>query len=92
MTSSNIAPPLTLRTSPSDYGTFYQIHSFKLSNIGLILARENNQKIHFMLSLLSMGGCRQKLENVVKNFLTVISNGTGFKLFSFNQVIDKVNC
>ena len=45
-----------------------------------------------MLSLRSMGGFRQNLENVVKNFLTVISNGTGFKLVTLNQVIDEVNC
>ena len=45
-----------------------------------------------MLSLLSRGGFGQKLENVVKNFLTVISNDTGFKLFTLNQVIDEVNC
>ena len=30
--------------------------------------------------------------NVVKNFLTVISNGPGFKLFTLNQVIDEVHC
>ena len=33
-----------------------------------------------------------KMENVVKNSLTVISNDTGFKLFTLNQVIDEVNC
>ena len=45
-----------------------------------------------MLSLLSSPGFRQKYENVVKNFLTVILNDQGFKLFTLNQVIDKVNC
>ena len=45
-----------------------------------------------MLSLLSRGGFRQKLENDVKNFLSVISNGIGFKLFTLNQVNDEVNC
>ena len=34
----------------------------------------------------------KKLENVVKKFLTVISNGPGFELFTLNQVIDEVNC
>ena len=36
-----------------------------------------------MLSLLSRGGFRQKMEKVVKNCLTVISNDTGFKSFTF---------
>ena len=27
-----------------------------------------------------------------KNFVTVISNGPGFKLFTLNQVIEDVNC
>ena len=45
-----------------------------------------------MLSLLSRGGFRQKLGNFVKNFLTVISNGIGYKLLTLNQVIDEVNC
>ena len=46
-----------------------------------------------MLSLLSRGGIWQKLENVVKNFLTIISNGPSFKSFTMNhQVIDEVNC
>ena len=45
-----------------------------------------------MLSLLSRGGIWQKLENVVKNFLTVISNDPSFKSFTMNQVIDEVNC
>ena len=41
-----------------------------------------------MLSLLSRGGFQQKLESVVKTFLTIISNGTGFKLFTLKQVIE----
>ena len=45
-----------------------------------------------MLSLLSRGGFRQKMENVDKNSRTVISNDTGFKLFTLNQVIEEVNC
>ena len=45
-----------------------------------------------MLSLLSRGGFLQKSENVVKDFLTIISNGQCFKLFTLNQVIDEVNC
>ena len=35
---------------------------------------------------------RQTIENVVKNSWTVISNDTGFKLFTLNQVIEEVNC
>ena len=63
--------------SPSDYATFNQIKSFLLINIGLLLEREKKAKsFHFMLSLLSGSGFWQKLENVVENFLTVISNGT----------------
>ena len=45
-----------------------------------------------MLPLLDRGGFRQKLKNVVKNFLTVILNDQSFKLFTLNQVIDEVNC
>ena len=45
-----------------------------------------------MFSRLSRGGFRQKLANVVKNFLTLISNAPGFKIFTLNQVIDEVNC
>ena len=30
------------------------------------------------------------MENVVKIYLTVISNDPGFKLFTLNQVIDEV--
>ena len=40
----------------------------------------------------SLGGFWQKLEIVVKNSLTVISNNPGFKVFNLNQVIDEVNC
>ena len=45
-----------------------------------------------MLSLMSRGGFRQKLESVVKKVLTIISNDPGFKLFTSNQVIGEVNC
>ena len=45
-----------------------------------------------MLPLLDRCGFRQKLEYVVKNFLTIISNDPSFKLFTLNQVIDEVNC
>ena len=34
----------------------------------------------------------KKLEIVVTNSLTVISNEPGFKVFNLNQVIDEVNC
>ena len=45
-----------------------------------------------MFSRLSRGGFRQKLATVVKNFLILISNAPGFKLFTLNQVIDEANC
>ena len=45
VTSPNIARPLTLRTSPSDYATFNQIKSFLLFNFGLLLEREKQQKV-----------------------------------------------
>ena len=47
--SPNIARPLTLRTSPSDYATFNQIKSFFIFSIRLLLEREKQQKI-FTLS------------------------------------------
>ena len=34
----------------------------------------------------------KQMENFVKISWTVISNDTGFKLFTLNQVIDEVNC
>ena len=34
----------------------------------------------------------QKLANLIKNFLALISNDPGFKLFTLNQVIGEVNC
>ena len=66
---------------------------FFLLNIGLLLEKRKKAKsFHFLLSLLCRSGYWRKLENVVKNFLTVISNSPGFRLFTLNQVIDKVNC
>ena len=47
---------------------------------------------HFMLSILSRGGFRQTFANVVKKFLTLISNDPGFKLFTLIPGIDEVNC
>ena len=44
-----------------------------------------------MISLLRRGGFRQKLANGVKNFLTLITNDPGLKLFTSNQDIDEVN-
>ena len=38
--SHNIARPLTLRTSQSDYAIFYQIKSVLIFNIRLLLERE----------------------------------------------------
>ena len=62
-------------------------------NIRLLLERDKQQKIFaFMLSLLSRGEFRQKLANVVKNFLSLVSNDTGFKSFTLNQVINEVKC
>ena len=42
--SPNIARPLTLRTSPSDYATFNQIKSFFIFSIRVLLEREKQQK------------------------------------------------
>ena len=53
---------------------------------------KTTKRFHFMLSLLSRGGFRQKMENVVKNSRTVISNDTGFKSLTLDQVIEEVNC
>ena len=93
VTSPNIARPLTMLTSPSDYATFKQIKSFLIFKIRLLLEREKKAKsYHFMLSLLSRSRFWQQLENVVKKFLTVVSNDLDFKLFTWNQVIGKVNC
>ena len=62
---------------------------FLLLNIGLLLERAKKAKsFYFMLSLLSRSGYWQTLEIIVKNFLTVISNGPSFKLFTLNQVVD----
>ena len=90
--SPNIARPLTLRTSPSDYATFNQIKSFLIFNISLLLEREHSKRFSLMFSRLSRGGFQQKLANIVKNCLTLISNAPGFKLSILNQVIDEVNC
>ena len=38
------------------------------------------------------GWVEEKLQNVVENSRTVISNDTGSKLFTLNQVIEEVNC
>ena len=45
-----------------------------------------------MLSLLSRGEFRQKLANVVKNFLALISMDSDFESFNMNHVIDELNC
>ena len=69
--SPNIARPLTLRTSPSEYATFNQIKYILIFNIKLLWEREKTAKgFHFKLSLLSRGGFRQKIAKVVKNFRT----------------------
>ena len=82
VTPPNTAWSLILPTNPSDHATFNQIKSFLIFNNGLLLESEKQQKV---------GWISQKLENVVKNFLTTISNATGFKLFTLIQVIDAVN-
>ena len=43
--SPNIARPLTLRTSPSDYATLNQIKPFLISSIRLLMEREKQQNI-----------------------------------------------
>ena len=90
--SPNIARPLTLRTSQSDYATFNQIKSFFIFNIRLLLEREKHKRFSLYIFTAEQGWIWQKLANVVKNFLTLISNAPGLKLFTLNQVIDEVNC
>ena len=68
--SPNIAWPLTLRTSPSDYATFNQIKSFLIFSIRLLLERKKAKGFHFKLSLMSRGGFRQKIAKVDKKFQT----------------------
>ena len=46
--SPNIARPLTLRTSPSDYAKFNQIKSFLIFSIRLLLEREKQQKVSIL--------------------------------------------
>ena len=53
--SHNIARPLTLRTSPSDYATFNQVNSFLIFSIRLLLEREKQQKV-FTLSFHGLAG------------------------------------
>ena len=93
MTSLNIARPLTLHTSPSDYATFNQIKSFLLFNVGLLMEREKQQKV-FTLGFHCWTGVDfgKNWKRLLKNFLTIISNDPNFKLFTLNQVIDEVNC
>ena len=69
--SPNIAPPLTLCTSPSDYATFNQIKTFLIFSIRQLLEREKTAKgFHFKLSLLRRGRFRQKFAKVVKKIET----------------------
>ena len=88
--SPNIVRPRILHTSQSDYATFNQIKTFLIFNIRLFLEREKQQKV-FSLCYRCLAGVDFG-KNWKKNFLTVISNDTGFKLFTLNQVIDEVNC
>ena len=77
--SPNIARPLTLRTSPSDYATFNQIKKI-ISNIRLVLEREKQQKV-FTLCVHCCAGVDfgKKLQKLLKIFrpkfqMTQISN------------------
>ena len=72
--SPNIARPLTLRTSPSDYATFNQIKKFLIFNIRLLQAKD----FYFMFSRLGRGRFWQNLPHDVKNFLTLILTAPGF--------------
>ena len=78
--SPNIARPLTLRTSPSDYATFNRIKSFFISSIRLLLEREKQQKV-FTLCVHCWAGVDfgKKLQKLLKIFrpkfqMTQISN------------------
>ena len=50
--------------------------------------KENNSK-RFSLHAIA---AQLILANTVKNFLTLISNNPGLKVFTLNQVIDEINC
>ena len=55
--SPNIARPLTLRTSPSDYATFNQKKIFFYIKYQAAFGKRKTAKgFHFKLSLLSRGG------------------------------------
>ena len=94
VSSPNIARPLTLRTSPSDYATFNQIRSILFFNIGLLLEREKQQNVFTLCAHCWAGvDLGKKWKMLLKTPRTVISNDTGyFMLFTLNQVIEEVNC
>ena len=86
--SPNIARPLTLRTSPSDYATFNQIKYFCYLISGCFWKEKTSKKISLYAFTAELEWI---LENVVKNFLIVISNDPDFKLFILNQLLVEVN-
>ena len=88
--SPNIARPLTLHTSPSDYATYNQIKYFLIFNIRLILEREKQQKV-FTLCFHGLAGVDfgKNWHFFFKNFLTLISNDPGLKLFTLNKLLTK---
>ena len=67
--SPNIARPLTLCTSPSDYAIFNQIKSFLIFSIRLLLEREKQQNV-FTLSFHWWAGVDfgKNLQKLLKNF------------------------
>ena len=90
VTSPNIARPLALHTSPSDYATFNQIKYFLYIQYQVAFGKRKTAKcFHFMLSLLSRVGFRQKLQNFVKKFLTINSNDLGFNIFTLIKLLIK---
>ena len=67
--SPNIARPLTLRTSPSDYFKFNKIKSFLIFSIRLLFEREKLQNIlTFSFHCLAGVDFGKNLQKLLKNF------------------------
>ena len=75
----NSAWPLILHTSPNYYDTFNEIKSYLIFNIRLLLERENQQKVCFLLSMMSRGGFLQISAYAVK--YSLVLGGSDFRLY-----------
>ena len=60
--------------------------------LGCFWKEKNSKTFSLYAFTAELGVFMQKMENVVKISLTIISNDTCFKLFTLNQVIEEVNC